>query len=186
MATLKGGLAHDVSILLGVGRHLGSQPGAKVSITIMRPPQRGQGQDSIGGVSVAISGCSCGSAAGGAMLRNARAVAMVRTRLTSSGLSTGGGLLDVPNLGRQIVATERAAEQEPHPGHDPIAVADARPALDQVQLKSAHLEPASASLSAGIQSLGSCPRAAGWSAATLSRGTLRNCSAAQNSVAIGA
>ena len=90
MATLKGGLAHDVSILLGVGRHLGSQPGAKVSITIMRPPQRGQGQDSIGGVSVAISGCSCGSAAGGAMLRNARAVAMVRTRLTCSGLSTGG------------------------------------------------------------------------------------------------
>src|SRR5258707_14614619 len=49
------------------------------------------------------------------------------------------GLLDVPNLGRQIVATERDAEQEPHPGHDPIAVADARPALDQVQLKSAHL-----------------------------------------------
>src|SRR5271155_1915087 len=49
------------------------------------------------------------------------------------------GLLDVPDLGRQIVATERDAEQEPHPGHDPIAVADARPALDQVQLKSAHL-----------------------------------------------
>src|ERR1700730_5148166 len=48
------------------------------------------------------------------------------------------GLLDVPNLGRQIVATERDAEQEPHPGHDPIAVANARPALDQVQLKSAH------------------------------------------------
>ena len=45
----------------------------------------------------------------------------------------------MPNLGRQIVATERDAEQEPHPSHDPIAVADARPALDQVQLKSAHL-----------------------------------------------
>src|SRR5258707_2542765 len=59
---------------------------------------------------------------------------MVRTRLTSSGLSTGGSF-----LGRQIVATERDAEQEPHPGHDPIAVADARPALDQVQLKSPHL-----------------------------------------------
>jgi hypothetical protein len=43
----------------------------------------------------------------------------------------------VPNLGRQIVATERDAEQEPHPGHDPIAVADACPALDQLQLKSA-------------------------------------------------
>src|SRR4051812_38080493 len=37
------------------------------------------------------------------------------------------------------LTTERDAEQEPHPGHDPIAVADARPALDQVQLKSAHL-----------------------------------------------
>src|ERR1700726_1479783 len=49
------------------------------------------------------------------------------------------GLLDVPDLGRQIVTTERDAEQEPYPGHDPIAVADARPALDQVQLKSAHL-----------------------------------------------
>jgi hypothetical protein len=32
-----------VSILLGVGRHLGSQPGAKVSITIMRPPLRAPG-----------------------------------------------------------------------------------------------------------------------------------------------
>src|SRR6266699_964427 len=49
------------------------------------------------------------------------------------------GLLDVPDLGRQVVATERDAEQEPYSGHDPIAVADARPALDQVQLKSAHL-----------------------------------------------
>jgi hypothetical protein len=31
------------------------------------------------------------------------------------------------------------AEQEPHPGHDPIAVTDARTALDQVELKKAHL-----------------------------------------------
>src|ERR1700741_3304275 len=48
-------------------------------------------------------------------------------------------LLDVPDLGRQIVATQRDAEQEPHPGHDPIAVADARTALYEVQLKSAHV-----------------------------------------------
>ena len=34
VATLTGGLAHDVSILLGIGRHFGSQPGAKVSIKI--------------------------------------------------------------------------------------------------------------------------------------------------------
>ena len=66
---------------------------------------------------------------------------MVKTRLTSSGLSTGGSLsgFDVPDLGRQIVATERDSEQEPHAGHDPIAVADTGTALDQVQLKMPHL-----------------------------------------------
>ena len=81
VARLKGGLAHDVSTLLGVGRHLGSQPRANTSITIMRPPQRGQGQGSARGVSVAISGGSCGSAAGGATLRSARAFAMFSARL---------------------------------------------------------------------------------------------------------
>jgi hypothetical protein len=66
---------------------------------------------------------------------------MVRTRLTSSGLSTGGslGLVDVPDFSRQIVATERDTQQKPHPGHDPNAVADAHTALDEIQLKSAHL-----------------------------------------------
>jgi hypothetical protein len=81
MATLKGGLAHDVSILLGIGRQLGSQPRANTSITIMRPPQRGQGQGSTRGVSVAISGPSCGSAAGGATLRSLWALAMFSARL---------------------------------------------------------------------------------------------------------
>jgi hypothetical protein len=38
---LTGVLAHDVSIPPGVGRHLGSQPRAKTSITIMRAPQCG-------------------------------------------------------------------------------------------------------------------------------------------------
>src|ERR1700724_241424 len=80
-ATLTRCLGHDVSILLVIGRHLGSQPGAKVSITIMRPPQRGQGQGSTRGVSGAISGGCCGSAAGGAMLRSARAVAIFSARL---------------------------------------------------------------------------------------------------------
>jgi len=67
---------------------------------------------------------------------------MIRTRLTSSGLSTWRQLLrflDVPDLSRQIVATQRDAEQKPHPGHDPIAVADARSALDEVQLETSHL-----------------------------------------------
>src|SRR4029077_4907854 len=43
-ATLTEGLAHDESILLGVGRHLGSQSRAKTSMTIMRAPQSGHEQ----------------------------------------------------------------------------------------------------------------------------------------------
>jgi hypothetical protein len=74
-------VAHDVSNPLGVGRHLGSQPGSNTSITIMRAPQRGHGQGSTGGASGAISDVCCGSAAGGETSRNARAVAMFSARL---------------------------------------------------------------------------------------------------------
>jgi len=81
VATLTGGLAHDVSILLGVGRHFGSQWRPKTSITIMRAPQRGHGQGSIRGVSGAISGWFCASTAGGATPSSARAVAMLSARL---------------------------------------------------------------------------------------------------------
>jgi hypothetical protein len=37
---------HDVSILIGVGagHEVGCMPAAKISMMIMRPPQRGQGQ----------------------------------------------------------------------------------------------------------------------------------------------
>src|ERR1700745_3996421 len=66
---------------------------------------------------------------------------MVRTRLTSSGLSTGGSLSGSLRCQTSAARSWRRsdAEQEPHPGHNPIAVADARPALDQMQLKSAYL-----------------------------------------------
>jgi hypothetical protein len=57
VATLTVGLSHDVSILLGIGRHLGSQPRANTSITIMRAPQRGHGQGSTRRASSVISGC---------------------------------------------------------------------------------------------------------------------------------
>ena len=80
-AARRGGLAHDVSNLPGVGRHVGSQLRANTSITIMRAPQRGQGQRSVSGASGAISDCCCGSTAGGATLRNARAVTMFSARL---------------------------------------------------------------------------------------------------------
>ena len=63
-ATLTEGLAHDVSILLGVGRQLGWQPRANTSMTIMRAPQRGHGQRGARGASGVISCCCCGSAAG--------------------------------------------------------------------------------------------------------------------------
>ena len=45
----------------------------------------------------------------------------------------------MPDLGRQIVATERDAEQEPHSRHNPIAVTDALPTLDEVELELTHL-----------------------------------------------
>src|SRR5229473_1982884 len=80
VATLTVGLSHDVSTLLGIGRHLGSQPRANTSITIMRAPQRGHGQGSTRRASSVISGCFCGSA-GGTIWSSARAVAMFSARL---------------------------------------------------------------------------------------------------------
>jgi hypothetical protein len=53
-ATSTGGLAHDVSILIGVGRQLGSQPRANTSMTIMRAPQRGHGQGSTRGRNIRL------------------------------------------------------------------------------------------------------------------------------------
>ena len=50
-ASLTGRLVQDVSILFGVGRQFGSQPGAKASMTIKRAPQHGHGQGSICSVS---------------------------------------------------------------------------------------------------------------------------------------
>ena len=46
-------------------------------------------------------------------------------------------LFEVVNLGGQVQAPERHAEQELHAGHDAVAIADARPALHQVQLEAA-------------------------------------------------
>jgi hypothetical protein len=43
----------------------------------------------------------------------------------------------VVDLGGQIVPPQRDVEQKPHPGHDPVAIADAQPALDQMQLEAA-------------------------------------------------
>ena len=44
-------------------------------------------------------------------------------------------LADVINLGGKIQSPQRHTQQELQPGHDPIAVADARASLGQVQLK---------------------------------------------------
>src|SRR5215472_8586434 len=46
-------------------------------------------------------------------------------------------LLEVVDLGGEIVPPQPDAEQKPHPRHDPVAIADAQPALDQVQLEAA-------------------------------------------------
>src|SRR5580704_12482093 len=83
-ATLAADPAHEVSTLLGVGRPLGSQPGANTSMTIMRAPQREHGQGSTRGASGATSDCFCGSAAGTATSSSARAVAMLSARLVEA------------------------------------------------------------------------------------------------------
>jgi len=83
-ASPTGRLAHEVSMLFGVGRHFGSQPGAKVSMTIMRAPQQGHGYGSTRAVFEATSGCCWGLAAGGTTLRSARAVAMLWARLVEA------------------------------------------------------------------------------------------------------
>src|SRR3954466_13187205 len=77
-------LAHDVSILAGAGRHLGSQPRANTSMTIMRAPQQGHGDGSTRGLSGATSGCFCASAAGATTPSSAGAVAMLSARLADA------------------------------------------------------------------------------------------------------
>src|SRR6202030_269465 len=49
------------------------------------------------------------------------------------------GFFDVIDLGGKIQSPQRHAEQEPEPGHDAVAIADARPRLSQVQLEQADL-----------------------------------------------
>src|SRR6185437_15837301 len=46
-------------------------------------------------------------------------------------------LAEVIDLGRKVQSAQRHAEQEPQPGHDAVAVADARARLGQVQLEAA-------------------------------------------------
>ena len=46
-------------------------------------------------------------------------------------------LAEVIDLGRKIQSPQRHAEQEPQPGHDAVAVADAHARLGQVQLEAA-------------------------------------------------
>src|SRR5208283_1732639 len=48
-------------------------------------------------------------------------------------------LLDVIDLGGKIVPPQRHAQKELHPAHDAVAIADARPALSQIQLEAADI-----------------------------------------------
>src|SRR5882762_2292700 len=49
------------------------------------------------------------------------------------------GLADVIDLGRKIQPPQRHAEQEPQPGHDAVAIADARTRLGKMQLEPADI-----------------------------------------------
>ena len=72
-----------MSILIGVGAGvgLGSQPGAKTSMTIMRSPQRGQRQGSTRGSSGVAAFFSSGPATRGTAPSSSRARAMLAVRL---------------------------------------------------------------------------------------------------------
>src|SRR5215467_3982351 len=48
-------------------------------------------------------------------------------------------LLEVVDLGRQIMPPQGDAEQELHPGHDPVAITDAQTRFDQMQLEAANV-----------------------------------------------
>src|SRR4029077_4105712 len=49
------------------------------------------------------------------------------------------GLADVIDLGRKIQSPQRHAKQEPQPGHDAVAVADAHTRLRKVELETANV-----------------------------------------------
>ena len=48
-------------------------------------------------------------------------------------------LIEGVDLGGEIVPPQRDAEQKLHPRHDPVAIGDAQPALDEVQLEAANV-----------------------------------------------
>jgi len=48
-------------------------------------------------------------------------------------------LFEVVDLGCEIVPPQRDAELEPHPGHDPVAIAYAEAGLGQMQLDTANV-----------------------------------------------
>jgi hypothetical protein len=79
------GGGHEVSIPIGVGadvgRYVGSQPRANISMTIIRPPQRGQGHGRTRGSSWAAGFCSSFSMMDGATPSSWRARAMLAVRL---------------------------------------------------------------------------------------------------------
>jgi len=81
VATLTVGLSHDVSTLLGIGRHLGSQPRAKTSMMIMRAPQRGQVQGCARGSSGVAACSSSGSTTRGIAPSSSRERATLAARL---------------------------------------------------------------------------------------------------------
>src|SRR4029453_8034711 len=76
---------HDVSILttgaVELGRCLGSQPGAKISMMSIRPPQQGQGRGSTQGCSVSAAFVVLGSLESGGAASNSRALAILAARL---------------------------------------------------------------------------------------------------------
>jgi hypothetical protein len=147
------------------GRCFGSQPRSKVSMASMRPPQQGHGSTR-GSLAAPVSTVA-DTVAGGSTWSSSRAgqvggpvtvgeQAIVTDAVEALGQDVhqeaadehvGGqrhGLGSARSIDavvlvseRDAALVERHAEQELHPGHGAVAIADARPALHQVQLEAA-------------------------------------------------
>jgi hypothetical protein len=85
-----GNRSHEVSILIiggiGFARFLGAQPGSKISMTIIRPPQQGQGRGSPRSSSGAVELEGSDRLAWAGMASNLRARAMLAERWPSASL----------------------------------------------------------------------------------------------------
>ena len=121
--------SHELSIPSVVGRYLGLHPGSKTSITIIAPPQQGQGCASVfgssGSAEISPPGSLAASMAGTLAPSSSRARAMLAARLPLTKHRPGRlrpllGLLPLPGASSRLgQLIERALDAGDCAGRDP-------------------------------------------------------------------